>query len=786
MAWENTTINFYNHAALQKDISNLSCPHEFLGNFYQNMGRKMWQVNTMILTNAILAGVIVVIGAYAQKYRHHPLARFIFLGATTLFLPIISYVVSTIGTNNNDYISEHEDGSSPSAATCHGGFHQYSVVSWAFLVQIVVVNTSVIVAVDDREGRNKGPPIRLFVQGIWTLYLGISTMGPLNTNMWQLLLELMLFTIFCAKIVLKYFAFEKARGSLAFGRNPRLIFGYMKQLQLQEASQLGEPLAGDVDAPPPPLLVMGEEGMQVEKQPHGYVCRDVSGTTLINTIGLVTVDRVWYLNDILAISRPELKDICLSFALFKLLRCRFARYKLAYSGSIKTQNFFWRLLLKEGEHARVFRVITDELSFVQDYYFSSLPVSYSRYWLPILSVSISLLSIGYCLVAASFIIKGLASDFEPKYKHQMRCHFWCSERNLISAMMNKPFGFFLFDDVPLLLLLALVVIAEVRYIASYIFSNWTKVALICHHINHATLQQCSPHMQNWFGLLLKCKSEMLKHWDEKIGQGSVLVVHPRTTPLLVLRRLLGLPELDRSVKIPEAVKVCIIRTVRSYHSNGQQLSNGTESLRRVGGERFLEACRSNGTSDIILTWHIATCILEVRNPYRHGFWPELDDKITATHLSRYCAYLMAWSPELLPDDEEWSSSLYASVKKDAKCALALAGCTAVVSSAPEAEYERVIQLLMRDNSKPGVLNNGVMLGTQLVELMLIEGEEKAWMVLAEFWSEMILYIALSDNVRGHLEAIARGGELITLLWALLTHAGITSRSGATSADAGAV
>ncbi|CAN6202960.1 unnamed protein product [Urochloa humidicola] len=780
MAWENTTTNFYNHAALQSHISNISCPHEFLETFYQNMGRKMWQVNTMILTNA-MAGVIVVIGAYAQKYRHHPLARFIFLGATTLFLPMVSYVVSTIGTNKNDYINEDEHGLSHSAATCHGGFHQYSVVSWAFLVQIVVVNTSVIVAVDDREGRNKGPPIRLFVQGIWTLYLGISTMGPIMTNM---LLELMRFTIFCAKILLKYFAFEKARRSLAFGRNPRLIFGYMKQLQLQEASQLGEPLTGE--NAPPPLLVMGEEGLQVEKQPHGYVCRDVSGTTLINNTGLVTFDKVWQLDDRFPISRPQLKDICLSFALFKLLRCRFARYELANAGSIKTLNFFWSLLLKEGEHARVFGVITNELSFVQDYYYSSLPVSYSRYWLPILSVSTSLLSIGYCLVVASFTIKGLVLHWEPKYEHQMRCHFWCSERHSISPRQHKQFGFFLFDYVPLLLLLALVVIAEVRYIASYICSNWTKVALICHHINHATLQHCSPHMQKLFGLLLKCKCELLKHWDEKIGQSSVLVVHPRTTPLLVLRRFLGLPELDRSVKIPEAVKVCIIRTVRSYHSNGHQLSNVTESLRRsrVGGERFLWACMSSGTSDTILTWHIATCILEVRHPYKHGFWPELDHKITATHLSRYCAYLMAWSPEVLPDDKEWSSSLYAIVKKDAKCALTPAGCIAGGLMTPEAEYKEVTQLLSA-NSRHVMLKNGVKLGNQLVDLML-EGEERAWKVLAEFWSEMIVYIASLDNVRGHLEAIARGGEMITLLWALLTHAGITSRPDTAFGDAGVV
>ncbi|KAG2639786.1 hypothetical protein PVAP13_2KG042500 [Panicum virgatum] len=753
------------------------------------MGEKMWQVNTLILINAIFAGVIVVIGAYAQRYRHHLLARFIFLGATTLFLPIISYVVSTIDTNTNDYIREGKQHDfSTLAATCHGGFHQYAVVSWAFLVQIVVVNTSVVVAVDDREGRNKGPPIGLFAQGIWTLYLGVSTMGPIEDNMWPFHLEFMLFTIFCAKIVLKFYAFVKARQSLAFGRNPPLIFGYMKQLQLQEASQLGEPLAGEDDAPPAPLLVMGEEAMQVEKQPHGYVCMDVSRTTIVNSTGLVTFDKVWQLDDMLAISRPQVKDICLSFALFKLLRCRFARYKLANAGSIKTLNFFWSLLLKEGEHARIFRVITDELSFVQDYHFSSLPVSYSKYWLPVLSVSISLLSICYCLVAASFIIKGLLFHWEPKYKHQMRCDYWCStERQWISTTQSKHFGFFLFDDVPLFFLLALVVIAEVRYIASYIYSNWTKVALICHYINHASLQH-SLCMQKWFGLLLKRKCEMMKHWDEKIGQSTILVVHPRITPLLVLRRLLGLPDLDRSVKIPEAVKVCIIRTMRRYRFNGRQLSNGIEFLRQSGvDERFSWACSSNSTSVTILTWHIATCIHELRHPYHYqhgreqGFRYDLvDHKIIATHLSRYCAYLMAWSPELLPDDKEWSMSLYEIIKKDAKRALAAAGCTAGGSLTPEAEYEQVIQLLSVNSSMHDVLRNGMMLGKQLVEL--IEGEETAWMVLAGFWSEMILYIAPSDNVRDHLEAIARGGELITLLWALLTHAGIMSRPGIATAD----
>lgn len=72
-------------------------------------------------------------------------------------------------------------------------------------------------------------------------------------------------------------------------------------------------------------MVMGEEVIQVEKQPQGYVVKDVKN--------MVTVDRVWRLDDTLLPRQLLLKDLCLSFALFKLLRCRFTRYKLGNAGS---------------------------------------------------------------------------------------------------------------------------------------------------------------------------------------------------------------------------------------------------------------------------------------------------------------------------------------------------------------------------------------------------------------------------------------------------------------------
>jgi hypothetical protein len=44
---------------------------------------------------------------------------------------------------------------------------------------------------------------------------------------------------------------------------------------------------------------------------------------------------------------------------------------------------------------------------------------------------------------------------------------------------------------------------------------------------------------------------------------------------------------------------------------------------------------------------------------------------------------------------------------------------------------------------------------------LISDKELRWKVLAEFSVEIILYITPSDNVRGHVEQLANGGEFRT-------------------------
>ncbi|XP_004955514.1 uncharacterized protein LOC101782748 isoform X1 [Setaria italica] len=354
----------------------------------------------------------------------------------------------------------------------------------------------------------------------------------------------------------------------------------------------------------------------------------------------------------------------------------------------------------------------------------------------------------------------------------------CSKHHQESNIWGRSYGRGFFDVVPIFLLLVLAVISEVRDIASHMFSSWTKVALMCRLLKQTTSQHSLPK-NKWIGLLLRRRCKLMRYWDEKMGQCLVLGLQPGTTPLVFLWRLLRLPDQKTKVKVPEAVKVSIIHELR--RSKNGCLSDGTSSLRRSqAGDNLLWACNNKDTSDTILTWHIATSILEVRYPNRHDqehvspLTCNSDDKIVATHLSRYCAYLVTWYPELLPDNDAWSKSLYEDITREVEPALTSHIASAAMST-PLAEYEQLVDHLLCANTKHEVLKNGARLGKELAEL--IEDEETAWKLLASFWSEMILYVAPSDNLKGHSEAIARGGELITLLWALLTHAGIVCRPG---------
>ena len=267
-----------------------------------HMRTKTLRASVLMLLDAILMGVVVVIGAYAPRYRRHPVIGAVFLGATTLFLPIVSIIVTNIDSVH-DLIGPLIGSFLLTEVQCSDTWHLFLVFAWTGVVVAIGISASAVVAGDAREGRNNAPPVILLVKASWSAYLTFSsttlyTRIPLrfsSTFLYMTTALVPLFVIMFAKLFFRYATFYKARRSFALGRSPRLIAGYMDQLQ--------QPVHDEHTAstPPPALIVMGEDKVQVEEQPHGYnliqMPDDQGDEDLTRANNLVTLDRVWGLDD---------------------------------------------------------------------------------------------------------------------------------------------------------------------------------------------------------------------------------------------------------------------------------------------------------------------------------------------------------------------------------------------------------------------------------------------------------------------------------------------------------
>jgi Protein of unknown function, DUF594 len=131
------------------------------------------------------------------------------------------------------------------------------------------------------------------------------------------------------------------------------------------------------------------------------------------------------------------------------------------------------------------------------------------------------------------------------------------------------------------------------------------------------------------------------------------------------------------------------------------------------------------------------------------------EREVALELSRYCHHLVAHLPELLPVEVDRTRNMYERVIKE------------ILAMDQKNRCNVALQTTWDERS---VVGRGARLAKALMNYAE-NGKPVYWTMLADFWVEMMLYIAPSDNVEAHEEILERE-ELITQLWALLTHAGI--------------
>jgi hypothetical protein len=220
----------------------------------------------------------------------------------------------------------------------------------------------------------------------------------------------------------------------------------------------------------------------------------------------------------------------------------------------------------------------------------------------------------------------------------------------------------------------------------------------------------------------------------------------------------------KKIKLAEEV---IIAVLLQFKENNGKLENGQSALARNQlGSQFSWACTLPTHIHTILVWHIATTIS------KNEASPEIPlnvDRLVAQSLSDYCAYLVAFIPDMLPGHGYDTRRIFDAVVMEAR--QRLAGCETVSS--------RCEMLMTGLHDVDGtILNMGAKLGRELRQT--VPDETRRWKVLADFWGEFILFLAPSDNVDIHAEMLAAGGEFMTHLWALLTHAGILERPSSSS------
>ncbi|CAM0903961.1 unnamed protein product [Alopecurus aequalis] len=495
---------------------------------------------------------------------------------------------------------------------------------------------------------------------------------------------------------------------------------------------------------------------------------------VVDDTKITTVEQIWRCRGSLLRSERglRLKDVCLSMALSRMLNRRFAGFPLAEAGLEKTHDLVFRgLLAGDKPHKRAFRVIEEELALVHDMYYTKYPFlfhmgCYFAVYLPMGMV-----------ILCSWLVCLLNHHRERHSRHTTAG----------SAYAGTT-----------MVLMATLAFMEVFQMYLYMASGWFKVALIRTYVTSPVLQREGFFFQPIIRSLLRLRA--LQAWQDKLGQYSLLhslhtsrrcnhFLHYAT---LFLVHKVGKGRVrGKPVMVSELVKRAI---VDSLAGSSGHLTNGVRSLRSNGVHEQLSWACHDGEDGIVVTrailvWHVATDIckhqLDVAKGKDDKQPPAVfgDDRVAveasasvATDLSRYCAYLLAFAPSLLPDHRSISASMLSETIEDARKLLRGSKkmekkCEKLMGVAVAANYD-----VGGDDDDGGTVPL-VMLGARLARQLMEDIQDTAlrWRVLAEFWAEMVLYVAPSDDARAHLEALAKGGQFVTHLWALLTHAGVLER-----------
>jgi hypothetical protein len=488
--------------------------------------------------------------------------------------------------------------------------------------------------------------------------------------------------------------------------------------------------------------------------------------------------------------QQQLKDLCLSFSLFQLLFCLYhgvpwyheasgqKSRKLVLEGLLgrapppppPVQQLQQRQACYEQSTRRGFRVVEVELAFLHDHIHGG-----DILWSP---------GSGACQ-ALYYVLKTVMAVI--MYLAGLGLYLTCDR--------PRPPVVWVAVIAPLLLYM----LFDLLQVAFYCRSDRWMVSRMCSHPADACWQD------RYFGglvdlirrpkLLNNCSNfycldrvhqyslleETTPHsWDNN-GARSITTPFHQSTSLYSHRAKPSGP-----VALPPSLKLRVAEVL-----------GGTRCPVDVPREVERAQCFRGGEPkqkiDIILKWHVATSYCEMMMKvqeedqaheaadHRHIHTSSSPSREVAVVLSKYCAYLVAFRPELLPCPDTITRRTFCNV---------LGEVTSFVGGqqAPERRLnaldERRVAGYISGSGFPrdtaDILTHGLRLGHLLITE--IQNRQDLWVILESIWLKLLLSVAPQESThdatyaKTHAKYLAQGGEFLTYLWAMLSHAGIQKHS----------
>ncbi|VVA23966.1 PREDICTED: unnamed product [Prunus dulcis] len=428
---------------------------------------------------------------------------------------------------------------------------------------------------------------------------------------------------------------------------------------------------------------------------------------------------------------------------FNIFKKLFADLILSIHDILKSKSFF-----QNRSYYEAFKVIEIELGFMYDLFYTKAVLYSLNGAILRFTSSVSIIS-----VSVAFLVMIEKQDY--------------SARSIIITYM----------------LLAGAIILDLYAVILFLLSDWA-VLWFCKHKTAAHLL---------YPVISHMSFAENKRWSNEITQYNLILICCEDKPAKYrfLKKVPGIcRKLKKSVEVPRELKELIFLQLLKKSTCAPN-SEGYKELRDRRVEWVLqnENCIEKLGWSIgeefdlsVLLWHIATqlCYYSDRDQDKYPNSVSDPNCEASKLLSEYMLYLLVKRPSMLPNgigQIRFKDTCAEATEffKQRKCQRSEQD--RACKKLREVNSDEILPAEVKGDESKSVLFDACKLANDLESLETKEywENQKKWQLISHVWVEMLSYAASHCRWNHHAVQLRRGGELLTHVWLLMAHLGLTEQ-----------